>query len=246
MDLFTPSSEGEWKLLLALIAVAGGLVGSLVGFLSNQVSTSRTIARQERDKRRDAYGDYLGAVVEIERTIKAGAKLVAAFDQIKRRTEKSEESPTFADLQRLETIAEGLDSCQQDLTNGFNRLELMLHQLSLYADGSVLDAAGRVLRALSLHGRAIRNVAIDGGDVSGVNSAVSAAVADFTVLARADTRSAGSPTQRKTLAAVRRMWDLDDELHTDGLAMGDTNGVGTQTSRSGPDSARSASVGAAG
>jgi hypothetical protein len=245
MDLFTPSTDGEWKLLLALIAVAGGLVGSLVGFLSNQVSTSRTIARQERDKRRDAYGDYLGAVVEVERTIKAGAKLVSAFNQMKGHIGKSTESPTSAELQRLKTIANELDRCQRDLADGFNQLELMLHQLSLYADGSILDAAGRVLRALSLHSRAVRRSAEDGVQVGEVTSAVSSAVADFTFLARADSRSAGSPTQRKTLDAVRRMWDLDDELDREASEMEEVDDDGAQTSRSGPDSAKSASVGAA-
>lgn len=56
---WSPDSSSELAIFVAAIGLTGGLAGALIGLVGNYVSTSRQIARQERNVRRDAYLDFL-------------------------------------------------------------------------------------------------------------------------------------------------------------------------------------------
>jgi hypothetical protein len=212
MDLLSPNSDDEWKLLLALIAVVGGLVGSFVGFLSNQMTTSRQIARQERDKRRDAYSGFLGAVAELKDAHRSYVQLMQRAVLFRDQVETDWAKPLAADIRAGKDVVAEADEVRRLINEKFVQFGVLVEDLTLYAPGSVRLAAARVARGAGylIAAHPLGNADRLRPSLKDAEGELSVALKDFMLLARADTRSAGSAPLWKAWPPIRRRWNSTD------------------------------------
>jgi ABC-type multidrug transport system fused ATPase/permease subunit len=115
-NMWLPSNATELGLVVATIGLAGGLTGAILGFASNFINTSRQIARQERDRRREVYARVISTsvhlIAEFRQTCALKDRAAAVASKAQAHDASLEESKVSLDLLGKE-IEEGQKAAEE-------------------------------------------------------------------------------------------------------------------------------------
>lgn len=209
-----PTDPQDLTLFVAGIGFVGGLAGAMIGFVGNWVTTSRQIARQERDRRREVYWRYLHAASVYRGGIWERHEIERRCEELLRKSPAepltllgNEEALRHTSVltKRADGLTAEVEHLTARLTGQIEQMHSASNEVALYGGPVFQDAASRVHdRGLELL-RANEEEALDQAE-----GRYRAASTDFLSLARADTMAPGSAPLSRVVGRIQRLWAEDD------------------------------------
>lgn len=217
----------DLALFVALVGLAGTVVGALIGFLGTSHATRKQVALQERAARREAYAIHLGSVTEIQRFHSVARKLaqerLSIYEHLtslrsarqtahRRRDRLALDSGIAYHEELLRQATTAIDEHTPGFDDALTGLLTSGHRLKITGHPRVHDAAMEIYNwtpFLVERGQSPEEV---GTATEALNESLQA----FALLARADTQAAGEVSWRVAVAqATPRLAALRDlrEVH---------------------------------
>lgn len=223
MFILAAAQDPPWWAVPSFTA-GGAILGALIALISAWIVASREMGRREKVARREVYARLIERAVRLRETCDALSRFTKELESMRpelailhERFRESLVKPTLesqlrSDVREQDAKADLLrgkvDRASEEAFDHQKLLALTYYELSLYASPAIRREGSRLVRVMAvLHHGALAG---DPKRLAAMQNAASNAIADFTVLARADVRSPGARGMLLTRIAVTRRRKKDE------------------------------------